>query len=132
MYDNIAKDLREDARYITGFANGRGGKDPQRLIECTTTMLRAAFKIEQEQMWISVKDKLPDLHDDTLEVADEVIEYKVSEPVLCVFNNDEQIVAIYEKDEGDKGYWVDFFGGSCLNSVTHWMELPALPEEEEE
>ena len=81
--------------------------------------------------WISVNDRLPDLHDDTLEVADEVIEYKVSEPVLCVFNNDEQIVAIYEKDEGDKGYWVDFFGGSCLNSVTHWMPLPALPEEEE-
>lgn len=132
MYDNIAKDLREDARYITGFANGRGGKDTQRLIECTTTMLRAAFKIEQEQMWISVKDKLPDLHDDVWEDGDEIVHYKVSDPVLCVYNGGEQTVAVYEID-GDVDFsgWVNCHDSSDLHTVTHWMELPALPEEAE-
>ena len=83
--------------------------------------------------WIEANDRLPDLHDDTLELADEVIAYKVSEPVLCVYNGNEQIVAVYEKDvEVDrKGYWVSFHDGSNLHTVTHWMELPALPEEGE-
>ena len=32
--------------------------------------------------WIDVNDRLPDLHDDVWEDGDEVVHYKVSDPVL--------------------------------------------------
>ena len=79
--------------------------------------------------WISVKDKLPDLHDDVWEDGDEVVHYKVSDPVLCVYNGGEQTVAVYEIDSDvDFGGWVNCHDSSNLHTVTHWMELPALPE----
>ena len=79
-------------------------------------------------VWISVEDRLPDLHDDVLEVQDEIIPFKVSNPVLVVFNHDEMGVAVYEKD-GEMTDWVEEFDGSVLHSVTHWMPLPQLPKE---
>lgn len=82
--------------------------------------------------WIDVNDRLPDLHDDVWEDGDEVVHYKVSDPVLCVYNGGEQTVAVYEID-GDVDFsgWVNCHDSSDLHTVTHWMELPALPEEAE-
>lgn len=78
--------------------------------------------------WISVEDRLPDLHARFLELRDEVIAYKASDPVLCVYDYDEQIVAGYEVDDG-RGFWVDAYSGSELHSVTHWRPLPQLQKE---
>ena len=86
--------------------------------------------------WIKCTDRLPALHDEVWEVGDERFEYRISDPVLVLFNHDEMLVAAYEIDEGcDDGAgaftgWVIPFDGGHLKSVTHWMELPPLPEEE--
>lgn len=76
--------------------------------------------------WVSVNDRLPDLHEDFFEDGDERIDFEVSDPVLCVYNGDEQIVAMYEEDDSFKG-WVSPVDGSTLHSVTHWRPLPELP-----
>lgn len=77
--------------------------------------------------WISVNDRLPPLHEDFFEDGEERMRFEISEPVLCVFNGGEQIVAMYETDDdGFKG-WVCQFDSSTLNSVTHWRPLPELP-----
>lgn len=82
--------------------------------------------------WFDVNDRLPDLHDDVWEDGDEIVRYKVSDPVLCVYNGGEQTVAVYEIDNDvDFGGWVNCHDSSNLHTVTHWMELPALPEEAE-
>lgn len=79
--------------------------------------------------WIDVNDRLPDLHDDVWEDGDEIVRYKVSDPVLCVYNGGEQTVAVYEIDNDvDFGGWVNCHDSSNLHTVTHWMELPTLPE----
>ena len=77
--------------------------------------------------WIDVNDRLPDLHDDVWDDGDEVVHYKVSDPVLCVYNGGEQTVAVYEID-GDVDFsgWVNCHDSSDLHTVTHWMELPAF------
>lgn len=84
--------------------------------------------------WISVEDRLPNLHDESFETDDEIIYYEISDPVLVVYNYNDQIVAMYEKDkdEDEDGNYV-FEGwmanGDNLHSVTHWMPLPQLPKE---
>ena len=125
MKEHLVKDLETDAAYLTRYANGFGGKDPQRIVECTTTMLRAAFALKKS-VWTSVNDRLPDLHEDFFEDGDERVYFEISDPVLCVYNGDEQIVAVYEEDDHCKG-WVSPFDGASLHSVTHWRPLPELP-----
>ena len=126
---NLYKDLEQDAHYITDYANGKGGKDPQRLIDCTITMLRAAFELKRDE-WIAVGDKLPDLHEEVWDASGEIVHYKISEPCLCVFNGEEMIVAAYEIDSDiDFGGWVSCFDSDVLHSVTHWRPLPKLPNE---
>ena len=82
--------------------------------------------------WIPVEEKLPELHDESFETEDEILYYKVSDPVLVVYNYDNQIVAIYEMDKDEDGDYT-FEGwmanGDILHSVTHWMPLPQLPKE---
>ena len=67
--------------------------------------------------WIDVNDRLPDLHDDVWEDGDEVVHYKVSDPVLCVYNGGEQTVAVYEID-GDVDFsgWVNCHDSSGLHT----------------
>lgn len=83
-------------------------------------------------VWISVEDRLPELHDESFETDDEIIYYEISDPVLVVYNYDDQIVAMYEKDKDEDGNYI-FEGwmanGDILHSVTHWMPLPHLPKE---
>jgi len=80
--------------------------------------------------WISVKDRLPDLHDEVWEDGETTIHYQASDPCLCVFNTNEQIVAACEIDNDQDGaIWVSVFDGNVLQTVTHWMPLPTLPSE---
>lgn len=83
--------------------------------------------------WIRVTDRLPELHNESFETEDgERFLYRISDPVLVLFNHDEMAVAMYERDPDDGGYafegWVMPLDSRALNSVTHWRPLPALPE----
>ena len=106
---NLYKDLEQDAHYITDYANGKGGKDPQRLIDCTITMLRAAFELKRDE-WIAAGDKLPDLHEEVWDASGEIVHYKIDSDI-------------------DFCGWVSCFDSDVLHSVTHWRPLPKLPNE---
>lgn len=96
--------------------------------DAVQTAANTIAKMEKFQ-WISVNERLPDVHDDAFDDGDEIISFTVSDPVLCVYNDNELIVAVYEIDD-NKHFWVSTFDSCELNTVTHWMPLPDLPWEE--
>lgn len=81
--------------------------------------------------WISVNERLPDLHPDVWQDGDELVPFNVSDPVLCFYNGGEYVVAVFENDSGTAYTgWTSVADGANLRTVTHWMPLPAPPEEE--
>lgn len=81
--------------------------------------------------WISVNERLPDLHPDAWQDGDDIIPFDVSDQVLCLYNSGEYAVAVFERD-GGTAYtgWTSTVDGANLRTVTHWMPLPAPPKEE--
>lgn len=79
--------------------------------------------------WISVKDKLPEVHPATDG------DYWASDFVLVYFGDgvlNKICVANYEVDGEDKCLWVSFSDtgtGDMAYDVTHWMPLPEPPKE---
>lgn len=82
--------------------------------------------------WISVKESMPSLHKATCEDGNEYLA-SVDVLVFCTddYGNKREIVAVFEQD--DTGYfytgWIEASDGTKLNSVTHWMPLPAPPKD---
>lgn len=82
--------------------------------------------------WIPVTERLPEMHDEEYPDTDGTpIRYRSSEPVLVWLGGggDFMAIALYEADDDCTGWTL---GGSFINSVTHWMQLPKPPEEAQE
>lgn len=62
--------------------------------------------------WISVKEKMPT--ENSSEQSKDVL--------VCTIHNEIQVGYTH------KGYWQEFYGSREINEVTHWAELPELPE----
>lgn len=82
--------------------------------------------------WTSVKDKLPEMTEEVTEV-DGDREYTLwyeSKPVLVfdetVYDETSRMQTAVLTDDGD---WLTTFDEKRLENVTHWMPLPAEPED---
>ena len=128
MTDYISREAAIRAVEIVDFYKGSG------IVPSgyASDAIRALPAADVRPVWISVEDRLPDLHDESFETDEEIIHYEISDPVLVVYNYDDQIVAMFEKDKDEDGNYI-FEGwmanGDFLHSVTHWMPLPQLPKE---
>ena len=73
-----------------------------------------------KQNWISIEDRLPALQDGWVLCFC---------PMLMMVSS--QRVSTFEVLRWEKSYWVDIYN-HCLGRefVSHWMPLPAPPEEE--
>jgi len=69
-------------------------------------------------MWISVKDRLPEYGKDVL----------VSINSYSLYDNKELVERFIDVTKYLSGCWLSTFGSS-EERVTHWQELPALPED---
>ena len=82
--------------------------------------------------WISVKDKLPEMTEEVTEVdgdREHTLWYE-SKPVLVfdetVYDETSRMQTAVLTDDGD---WLTTFDEKRLENVTHWMPLPAEPED---
>lgn len=76
--------------------------------------------------WISVRDRLPE----TRLVEDGGDSWKASGDVLC-YGAGEIRIGYYEDDLDGRTWWNDREHGEGI-PVTHWMELPAGPGEDDD
>lgn len=78
--------------------------------------------------WISVEERLPELHDAEYldEVTGELIRYKESAPILIwLAKGGFMDIGIYEKSDSVD----DFCYQGVPHTVTYWMPLPEVPKE---
>lgn len=75
--------------------------------------------------WISVAERLPDLHEERWESED--LTYLISDAVL-VWNGERIDLAWVEVDDDDL-LWSDYNSGADIDGVTHWQALPKPPKE---
>lgn len=102
--------------------------------EATQLLAEAAAALEQipaadvRPKWISVEERLPELHDAEYldEVTGELIRYKESAPILIwLAKGGFMDIGVYEKSESVD----DFCYQGVPHTVTYWMPLPSAPEE---
>ena len=79
------------------------------------------------QEWISVKDRLPELHEEAIKDEGETIRYMVSNPFLAYTDKGVMTVCVYIVQDG-REWWNEDSGTE--HKVTHWMPLPQPPKGE--
>ena len=78
--------------------------------------------------WVSVMDRLPELHlDDYEELDGSRIQFEASDLQWVFASSGYQTKANYETSTVFQG-WVDEFG-TTVRGVTHWKPLPEPPKE---
>lgn len=94
-----------------------------------------------ENEWISVNDRLPELHEESWEDDGEILRHEFSYPCLCFCVGEDEnlpysyslerdtnvVIGFYDTASGLLGGWIDDSSGSKLKTVTHWRPLPAPP-----
>lgn len=81
------------------------------------------------QEWISVDDRLPELHTNEFEDTDgSRVQYATSDEQLVVTTSGFKTKAVYETNENFCGWSGD--NGDLVRDVTHWMPLPPAPKGE--
>lgn len=84
--------------------------------------------------WISVKDRLPEKNGDYLVVVKGYVTTSPYVKILSFMSNLKLHPEFRYYDKvynGQSGWWEsDSEGDWIVRDVTHWMELPELPEEE--
>ena len=105
MYDDLIKQLRETP-----------SRSKRELLD------KAADAIERlSQHWISVEDRLPEMHTETCEVDEETVEYQISDLVVAYTDQGEVAVCKYSYEDGESQWW----STDCDRlAVTHWLPLP--------
>lgn len=95
----------------------------------TVPDMRFIVSVLAKSVWISVKDRMPELAvADGYDNDGTPYDFQISKYVLA-YESGEMSIAMLE-DDGKGPFWVTE-GGSEIE-VTHWMPLPEPPEEEEE
>ena len=83
--------------------------------------------LEEQNRWIPVTERLPDLHTDDYEEPDgSRMQFEVSDNHWVVTASGDQVKARYETGVVFQGWVGDF--GETIRNVTHWMPLPERPE----
>lgn len=106
----------------TPIANGK-----RSVVDCIQR-IKAIPAVNKCLEWISVNDRLPELHDEEFldEVTGESVRYKESKPVLIWLGKGGFMdIGIYEKSDAID----DFCYQGVQATVTYWMPLPEPPKE---
>lgn len=95
-------------------------------MEAVLDHLREATKMVPK--WVSVEERLPEMHQSTYEDIDGMHKRYQSEPVLGVDICGEVAIVWHNRTDYGESYWEDEPGN--IYEITHWMPFPEPPSTE--